>query len=44
MSRALLLGVAALALIATPLAAQDVAVTGATVATGDGSEPIRRMR
>ncbi|QZH76246.1 MAG: amidohydrolase family protein [Erythrobacter sp.] len=41
MSRALLLGVAALALSATPLAAQDVAVTGATVATGDGSEPIR---
>jgi imidazolonepropionase-like amidohydrolase len=41
MSRALLLAASALALVATPLAAQDVAVTGATVATGDGSEPIR---
>lgn len=39
MSRAALLA-AALALGATPAAAQDFAITNATVALGDGSEPI----
>lgn len=39
MSARLLICAAALALSA-PLAAQDVAIVGATVATGDGSEPI----
>lgn len=39
MSARLAAGVALLAL-AQPLAAQDVAIVGATVATGDGSDPI----
>ena len=40
MKRLLSLSAAAIALISTPIAAQDVAITGATVATGDGSDPI----
>jgi len=40
MKRLLALSVAALALAASPVAAQDIAITGATVATGDGSVPI----
>ncbi|KLI64674.1 amidohydrolase family protein [Aurantiacibacter marinus] len=40
MKRLLALSAAALVLSATPLAAQDIAITGATVATGDGSNPI----
>ncbi|APE27384.1 amidohydrolase family protein [Aurantiacibacter gangjinensis] len=40
MKRLFSLSVAAFALGATPLAAQDVAITGATVALGDGSDPI----
>ncbi len=39
MTARLLLG-AALAVLAVPVAAQDVAITNATVATGDGSEPV----
>ncbi|QYU69037.1 hypothetical protein J4558_02525 [Leptolyngbya sp. 15MV] len=38
-ARALLAAVATLAL-AAPLAAQDFAITGATLATGDGSDPV----
>ena len=37
---ALALATSALALTATPVAAQDVAITNATLATGDGSAPI----
>ncbi|MFB0612021.1 amidohydrolase family protein [Aurantiacibacter poecillastricola] len=40
MNRLLALASAALALTAAPLAAQDVAITGATVALGDGSDPV----
>ncbi|SMQ68872.1 Imidazolonepropionase [Altererythrobacter xiamenensis] len=40
MKRALKLAVSAFALMAVPAAAQNVAITNATVATGDGSEPI----
>ena len=40
MKRLLTLSVAALALGATPLAAQDIAITGATLASGDGSAPV----
>ena len=40
MKRILTLSAAALALASGPLAAQDIAITGATVATGDGSDPI----
>ena len=40
MKRALTLAASALALLAAPAAAQDFAITNATVATGDGSEPI----
>ena len=40
MKRLLTLAASALALAATPLAAQDVAISGVTVAKGDGSEPI----
>ena len=40
MKRLLTLSVAALALGATPLAAQDIAITGATVASGDGSAAV----
>ena len=40
MSARLLIG-AALAALAVPAAAQDIAITNATVATGDGSDPIR---
>ena len=36
----LLLSAAALAAFALPAAAQDIAITGATLATGDGSDPI----
>lgn len=39
MSARLLIGTALLAL-STPLAAQDFAITNATVATGDGSDPV----
>lgn len=39
-ARSLLLG-AALAALAAPLAAQDLAITNATLATGDGGEPVR---
>ncbi len=37
---AAVLSTAGLTLTAAPLAAQDIAITGATVATGDGSAPI----
>ena len=40
MNRVLALAASALALVAAPVAAQDVAITGATVALGDGSEPV----
>ena len=40
MKRALTLAASALALFAAPASAQDFAITNATVATGDGSEPI----
>ena len=40
MKRLLTLAASALALAAVPAAAQDIAITGATLATGDGSEPI----
>ncbi|MBX7528143.1 amidohydrolase family protein [Qipengyuania vesicularis] len=40
MKRLLKLAASALAIFAAPAAAQDFAITGATVATGDGSEPI----
>ncbi len=40
MKRLLTLSAAALACVSAPLAAQDIAITGATVATGDGSDPI----
>ncbi|ABC64591.1 amidohydrolase family protein [Erythrobacter litoralis] len=40
MKRFLSLAVSAIALAASPAAAQDVAITNATVATGDGSDPI----
>ena len=40
MRRAALLLAAATSLLAAPLAAQDFAVTGATLVLGDGSEPI----
>jgi imidazolonepropionase-like amidohydrolase len=40
MMRLLMLAASALALSATGAAAQDIAITGATIATGDGSEPI----
>ena len=40
MRRAALLAAAAALLVAAPLAAQDFAITGATVVLGDGSEPI----
>ncbi len=40
MKRLLSLATSALALVAAPVAAQDIAITGATVATGDGSDPI----
>ncbi len=42
MRRAALLAAAAAALVAAPLAAQDFAITGATLVLGDGSEPIER--
>lgn len=41
MKRALTLAAAALALSPVPLAAQDFAIVNATLAKGDGSEPIR---
>ncbi|GAA4047950.1 amidohydrolase family protein [Parerythrobacter jejuensis] len=41
MKRVLSLAVSAFALAAVPAAAQDVVITNATVATGDGSEPIQ---
>ena len=40
MKRALSIVASLLALAASPAVAQDVAITGVTVATGDGSEPI----
>ena len=40
MKRLLTCAVSAMALAASPLAAQDVAITNATVATGDGSDPV----
>ena len=40
MKRLLTLTVSALALSAAPAAAQNIAITGATVATGDGTDPI----
>lgn len=40
MKRCFALALAPLALLAQPLAAQDFAITNATVATGDGSAPI----
>ncbi|MBH5321300.1 amidohydrolase family protein [Aurantiacibacter sediminis] len=40
MKRLLTFAASAIALAASPLAAQDIAITGATVATGDGSDPI----
>ncbi|WP_340588307.1 amidohydrolase family protein [Erythrobacter alti] len=40
MKRLLTLSAAVLAFASAPLAAQDIAITGATVATGDGSDPI----
>ena len=40
MKRLLTLAASALALSAAPATAQDVAITNATVALGDGSEPI----
>lgn len=40
MKRILALATSALALAATPAAAQNIAMTGVTLATGDGSEPI----
>ncbi|TRD11264.1 amidohydrolase [Erythrobacter insulae] len=40
MKRLLTLAASAIALSASPLAAQDVVITNATVVTGDGSEPI----
>ncbi len=41
MKRLLTLAASAIALSAVPAAAQDVAITNATVALGDGSEPIK---
>ncbi|WP_228241870.1 amidohydrolase family protein [Porphyrobacter sp. GA68] len=41
MMRHLLAGTAALLALATPLAAQDVAITNATLATGDASDPVQ---
>ncbi len=41
MKRLLTIAASALALAATPLAAQDMIITNATVVTGDGSEPIQ---
>lgn len=41
MNARLLIAAATVALIAAPIAAQDVVITNATVATGDGSEPMR---
>src|SRR5688572_2266296 len=40
MRRAALLAASAAALLAAPLAAQDFAITGATLVLGDGGEPI----
>lgn len=40
MKRLLTLAASVLALSAVPVAAQDMAITGATIAIGDGSEPI----
>jgi len=40
MRRGALLAAAAASLLAAPLAAQDFAIAGATLATGDGGEPI----
>ncbi|RJY09499.1 amidohydrolase family protein [Aurantiacibacter aquimixticola] len=40
MSMRIALCTAIVAMTASPLAAQDIAITGATIATGDGSEPI----
>ncbi|WP_338241929.1 amidohydrolase family protein [Aurantiacibacter hainanensis] len=40
MNRLLALATSALALAASPALAQDVAITGATIALGDGSEPV----
>ncbi len=40
MKRLLTLAASAIAIVAAPVFAQDVAITGATVATGDGSEPV----
>lgn len=40
MKRLLSIAASAIALTASPLCAQDIAISGATVATGDGSEPI----
>lgn len=42
MNARLLLAAASLLAIALPAAAQDIAITGATVALGDGSAPIER--
>jgi imidazolonepropionase-like amidohydrolase len=39
--RRILLGAAAALALTSPLAAQDVAITNATLATGDGSEPVQ---
>lgn len=39
--RRVLLGAAAALAFAAPVAAQDVAITNATLATGDGSEPVQ---
>ena len=44
MKRFLGLAASAIALLASPLAAQDFIITNATVATGDGSEPIENGR
>jgi imidazolonepropionase-like amidohydrolase len=40
MSARFLIGAAVAALAAAPVAAQDIAITNATVASGDGSEPV----
>ncbi|GAA5056216.1 amidohydrolase family protein [Erythrobacter westpacificensis] len=40
MKRLLTLAVSSLSLAASPAAAQDIAITGATVALGDGSDPV----
>ncbi len=40
MKRLLSIAASAMAIAASPVAAQDIAITGATVATGDGSDPI----